>query len=112
MPWDSEQHRAAVAKIDRALDRRFAAGLAVDDHPRVVESLALENYGNDLHPRSTVPLSGKRLSRALRSARYERWATVAWRASLAQTDARSIVRRKAMADGDVETVLGLKRDRP
>lgn len=105
MPWTDEQHGAAVAATELALAARRLEGRDVDDHPRVLESIALENAGNALHPRSRIPLTGRRLERALTSGRYDRWATIVWRVRLAEVAARSAVRREAFASGDLDRAL-------
>ena len=107
MTWTDQQHADAVSAVNKALDRRWADGLAVDDDPRVLESTALENGGNRLHPRTRIPLTGRRLERSLTSGRYDRWATIVWRIRLAETVARSRVRREAFATGDVAHALNV-----
>lgn len=105
MPWTEQQHGAALIETLGLLSVRQDDGREVDLDPRVVESIALENAGNALYPRSRVPLTGRRLERSLTSGRYDRWATIVWRARLAETLARSIVRKEAFASGDLEHAL-------
>lgn len=107
MPWTEQQHGDAVRQVTEALEARRTSGREVDDRPRVLESMALENGGNALAPRSTVPLTGRRLERALTSGRYERWSTIVWRCRLAETLARSIVRREAFTSGDLDHALAV-----
>lgn len=110
MPWTESDHAAAVAEIETSIYERAGTGRDVDADPRVVESMALENAGNRLYPRSRVPLSGRRLERALTSGRYDRWATLVWRARLADTVARSILRRRAFETGDLDHALKVAQD--
>lgn len=101
MPWTEQQHAAAVSEIRGELEARPDADL----DPRVLESIALENAGNALHPRTRRTLEGRRLDRALTSGRYDRWATIVWRCRLAETAARSIVRREAFSSGEIEEAI-------
>ena len=100
MPWTTADHAAAIVATRELLDeRRRALGFdATDLAPRTVEALALELHGDPTVPRP--PRSAAALSRALRSARFGRWQSVAWRLVLAGTLADSARRKAALSADD------------
>ena len=107
MPWTTADHAAAIVATRELLDerRRALARLgsdggwnAVDLSPRTVEALAVERHGDPSVPRP--PRSAAALSRALRSARFGRWQSVAWRLVLAGTLADSARRKAALSADD------------
>lgn len=92
--WTQADQDRAEAHVRRLLAERDDA----DTHPRVVASLATENFGNVRTPRGPAR-TGRALDLALTSGRYDRWSTVVWRARLAGQVARSIVRRERITGG-------------
>lgn len=99
MPWDELDHQAAVGGIIEGLQERARHDLEVDADARVVDALALENTGNRHYPRTRTPLTGGRLERAKVSGRYDRWATIVWRAEMAGVLSRRNARHASWSGG-------------